>query len=91
MLGKVIATPKALAAMKNNSSLAYAFRLTTGVNDDFINFLYTAQTALEQASGLVANVDYDEVAMELTRELNNSIKQIGKTLKDKRIDKDDDF
>jgi hypothetical protein len=90
-LGKVIATPKALAAMRNNSSLAYAFRLTTGVNDDFISSLYTAQSALEQAAGLVANVDYDEAAMELTRELNNSIKQIGKTLKDKRVDKDDDF
>ncbi|MEI6708024.1 MAG: ParB N-terminal domain-containing protein [Methylococcales bacterium] len=90
-LGKVIATPKALAAMRNNSSLAYAFRLTTGVNDDFISSLYTAQSALEQAAGLVANVDYDEVAMELARELNNSIKQIGKTLKDKRVDKDDDF
>jgi hypothetical protein len=91
MLGKVIATPKALATLRGNSSLAYAFRLTTGVNDDFINFLYTAQTALEQASGLVANVDYDEVALELSRELNNSIKQIGKTLKDKMVDKDDDF
>lgn len=91
MLGKVIATPKALAALKSNSSLARAFRLTTGVNDDFINFLYTAQSALEQASGLVANVDYDEVAMDLAHELNNSIKQIGRTLKDKRIEKEDDF
>jgi hypothetical protein len=90
-LGKVIATPKALAAMRKNSSLAYAVRLTTGVNDDFISFLYTAQSALEQAAGLVANVDYDEAAIELTRELLNSIKQIGKSLKDKMIDKDDDF
>lgn len=91
MLGKVIATPRALAALKSNSTLAYAFRLTTGVNDEFINRLYSAQAALEQAAGLVANVDYDSDAMVLTREIFNSIKQIGKSLTDKNLNKEDDF
>lgn len=91
LLGKVIATPKALAALKNNSSLTYAYRLTTGVNDDFINFLYTAQASLEQAAGLVAHVDYTEVNIELARELRESITLIGKTLKEKRVYRDDDF
>ena len=91
MLGKVLATPKALTALRNNSSLAYAYRLTTGVNEDFINSLYETQANLEQASALIANVDYDDVAMQLIREINNSIKLIGKVFKEKQMSVDDDF
>lgn len=91
MLGKIIATPKALAALRDNSSLAYAYRLTTGVNEDFINSLYRAQAALEQAAGMVAQVDYTEVNIELARELRDSISLIGNALRKKRVREDDDF
>jgi hypothetical protein len=90
-LGAIVSVPKAVAALRSKSSLAYAYRLTSGINKDFVTLLYEAQAALEEAASLVANVEYDQDAMSVVRASNNLIKQIGKTLKDKQTGEEDEF
>lgn len=90
-LGTIVASPKALAALKSKSSLSYAYRLTSGIKQDFLGLLYSAQASLEEAAALVANVDFDSEAINVTRLMNNLVKQIGKTLKDKQAGEVDDF
>lgn len=90
-LGAVVAVPKALSALRSKSSLSHAYRLTSGINKDFAGTLYDAQTMLEEAAALVANVDYDPDAMAVVRACSNLVKQIGKALKDKKQDDEDEF
>lgn len=90
-LAAVVESPKALQALRSKSSLAYAYRLTSGVNKDFMQQMYTAQSALEESAALVANVDFDQESYSLAKELSNLIKQIGKTLKDKQAGQEDEF
>jgi hypothetical protein len=90
-LAAVVDSPKALQALRNKSSLAYAYRLTSGASKDFLQHLYSAQDSLEDAASLVANVDYDHEALTVARELNNLVKQIGKSIKDKQSEADDEF
>lgn len=90
-LAAVVDAPKALQALRAKSSLAYAYRLTSGANSDFLQHLYAAQGALDEATALVPNVGFDQEAYDLAKELSNSVKLIGKTLKDKQAGADDDF
>jgi ParB-like nuclease domain len=90
-LAAVIESPKALQALRSKSSLSYAYRLTSGVNHDFMQHMYTALTALEAAAALVANVSYKPEAFSLAMELSNLVKQIGKTLRDKQTGQEDEF
>lgn len=90
-LAAVVDSPKALQALRSRSSLSYAYRLTSGVNKDFMQQMYAAQAALEESAALVANVAFDPESYSLARELSNLIKQIGKTLKDKQAGQEDEF
>lgn len=90
-LGAVIESPKALQALRNKSTLSYAYRLTSGVNKDFLQHMYAAQGALEEAAGLVANVSFDPEAYDLAKVQQNLVRQIGKTLKEKQVGEEDDF
>ncbi len=90
-LAAVIDTPKALQALRAKSSLAYAYRLTSGANIDFLQHLYAAQSALDEATALVPNVGFDQEAYDLAKELSNSVKLIGKTLKEKQAGSENDF
>ncbi|QOY94734.1 ParB N-terminal domain-containing protein [Massilia sp. UMI-21] len=90
-LGAIVAAPKALAALRSKSSLSYAYRLTSGINNDFVGLIYEAQSILEEAASLVANVDYDEEAMSVVRASNNLIKQIGTSLRNKKAGDADEF
>jgi hypothetical protein len=90
-LAAVVESPKALQALRSKSSLSYAYRLTSGVSDDFMQHMYTAQSALEEAASLVANADYSPEAITLARELSNLVKQIGRSLRDKQSGGEDEF
>lgn len=90
-LAAVIDSPKALNALRGGSSLSYAYRLTSGVGKDFLQHLYTAQSALEEAASLVANVEFEDEAYSLAKEQLNLIRHIGKSLKDKKAEGEDDF
>jgi plasmid stabilization system protein ParE len=90
-LGAIVAVPKAIAALRNKSSLSYAYRLTSGIKEDFNGLIYQAQALLEDAAALVANVEYDADAMSVVRATNNLVKQIGKALKEKQTGEEDDF
>ena len=83
-LAAVIETPRALEAFRTNAALAYAYRLTKGVNEDLMEMLYEAEGVLTRAAGLVANVDFSDDAFRLTKQLRDQINLIGRTLKDKQ-------
>ncbi|MFI2817675.1 ParB N-terminal domain-containing protein [Vreelandella piezotolerans] len=89
-LGSVLESEKAKKAFMSGSSLEYAFRLSKGSEEEFMEYLYTAQAALAQAASLVANIDFSEQALEVSKEIRSSVSLIGKTLSSKRVD-DDDF
>jgi hypothetical protein len=83
-LAAVIDSPKALAAFRNNATLSYAYRLTRGVNQDLMEFLYEAENSLNRAAGLIANVEFSDDAFSLVKQLRETINLLGKTLKDKQ-------
>lgn len=89
-LGAILDSEKAKHAFMGGSSLDYAFRLSKGSEEEFMEFLYNAQASLAQASSLVANIDFSEQALDVSREIQSNIKLIGKTLSAKKVD-DDDF
>ncbi|OAZ99735.1 ParB N-terminal domain-containing protein [Halomonas sp. G11] len=89
-LGAILDSEKAKIAFMGGSSLDYAFRLSKGSEEEFMEFLYNAQASLAQASSLVANIDFSEQALEVSREIQSNIKLIGKTLSAKKVD-DDEF
>lgn len=89
-LSMVVDNPRALEAIRGGSTLAYAYRLTKGVNEDLRELLYQAEEILARAAGFIAHVDYDPDAYEVAKNLRDTIKLIGETLKKKKTD-DDDF
>lgn len=88
-LGHVVATPKALAALKKGSTLTYAYRFTVGVNDDLMGNLYQAQAALSEAASMVANAKADAEAETVATDVHQLSKHVLKTLKNAAINDDD--
>lgn len=87
-LSHVIDTPIALKALRDGSTLNYAYRLTKGTNEDFIALLYEAEDILSRAAGFVANADYTSEALNVARSIHENITLIGKTLKEKEKTED---
>lgn len=88
-LGAVVATPKALSALRKGSSLAYAFRLTSGVEEDFSGHMYEAQSSLERAAGIVANVKYSDATHDITRQVYKQAQQVHRAIADKKTEDDE--
>jgi hypothetical protein len=90
-LAHVVAASKALAVLRKGSTLAYAYRFTVGINEDFVEHLYTAQGALSQAASMVANVAANEEAQKVASDVFQSARHVAKTLRDKaRGDEEDE-
>jgi len=90
-LAAVVDTPKALAAFRDGATLTYAYQLTSDIGQDFLELLYQAEGALTEAAGMVATMDYDEQSIQVSRRILETIRLIGKTLKEKRTPDDDVF
>lgn len=90
-LGAIIDNKKALTAFRQGAELKIAYQQTEDVRQDFMQLLFRAEAAITEAAGMVATIDYDSDALELSRRLSANIKLIGKTLVDKKVEDDDDF
>jgi hypothetical protein len=90
-LSAVLDNPKALAAFRNGAMLKIAYLQTTDVSLDFIELLYSADSALVEASSMVATMNYDEDALLVAQRILDNIKLIGRELKNKRSTDDDEF
>lgn len=90
MLGAVLDSEQASHAFMKGSSLDYAYRLSKGSDEEFIELLYIAQASVEKAASLVATTDYSQEALEAARDISKTIKLIGSSLKEKQVD-DDEF
>lgn len=90
-LSAVVFSPKALAAFRAGSPLNVAYQLTSDLTADFIELLYQAEGALTEASGMVATVQYEDDAYQVSRRIFDNIKMIGRELKEKNRHEEDEF
>ncbi len=90
-LAHVLDNERATISFGSGSSLDYAYRLTKGSDEEFIELIYSSQSSLQQAASLVANVDYSPEAHEAAKDILNNIRLIGNTLKSARDGDTDEF
>lgn len=90
-LAAVLDSSRALQAFCNGSSLKNAYLLTSDSTKEFLELLFTSDTALTEAAGMVASVNYDEEALHVSRKMYQTIRLIGKTIKEKAATDDDSF
>lgn len=90
-LAAVISSPKAIEAFRRGATLQSSYRLTNFIGEDFITYLYESENTIMEAASLVANVEYSEDAYEIIKRISQNVKLIGKTLKSKQMDDEDDF
>lgn len=91
LLSSVIDNPKALTSFRNGADLKVAYQLTEDLKQDFMTLLYKAESALIEAAGIVATIDYNPEALEVARRLSQNVKLIGNTIKAKKVSDDEDF
>lgn len=89
-LGAVVANPKALNSFRANAPLKIAYQMTSDSGQNFIEYLFTAEGSLNEAAGMVATIDFNEDGLEVVRRILDTIKMIGRELKNKKKD-DDEF
>lgn len=90
-LSAVVDNPKALQSFKNGASLQIAYQLTSDVRKDFLELLYKSETALIEAAGMVATIEYDKNAHDVARRISKNIIMIGKAIAEKNIKDDNEF
>lgn len=90
-LSEVVDSQHALAALRSGSTLDQAYQLTSAVKKDFISILYNAQALLAEASSIVADVEYDSLALDVARSIRNQIKLLAESILSKRVGDDDEF
>ena len=91
LLSSFIDNPKALTSFRNGADLKVAYQLTEDLKQDFMTLLYKAESALIEAAGIVATIDYNPEALEVARRLSQNVKLIGNTIKAKKVSDDEDF
>ncbi|MBR8005602.1 ParB N-terminal domain-containing protein [Burkholderia vietnamiensis] len=89
-LAAVVDTPRALAEFRKGASLRYSYQLTSSIAQEFMEYLYQAESATTEAAALVASMQYDEEAITVARRVFSTIRLIGNTLKEKKTLADDD-
>lgn len=90
-LSAVIDNDRALTTFRHGADLKVAYQLTANLQQDFMELLYRAESALTEAAGVVATMDYDAEALNVAKRIQQNIKLIGTTIKDKKASEDDDF
>lgn len=90
-LGAVISNTKAIEAFRRGTTLSSAYRMTNFAGEDFLSYLYEAENLIMEATSLVATIDYTEDGFEAIRRINKNVKLIANTLKNKKMEEDDEF
>lgn len=87
-LSMIVDTPKALEAFRDGATLAYAYRITKGANEELRAMLYEVESVVARAASIVAHVDYDEDCFTLIQQIRDNVTLIGRTLKGKKESED---
>lgn len=90
-LGAVISNSKAIEAFRRGTTLSSAYRMTHFAGEDFLSYLYEAENLIREATSLVATIDYTDDGFAAIRRINQNVKLIANTLKEKKMDGDDEF
>jgi hypothetical protein len=91
LLSAVVNNSKALNAFRAGSPLKIAYQLTSDLTEDFMNLLYQSEGLLTEAASMVATVDYDEDGYRVAHRILDNIRLIGRELKEKNRQNEDEF
>ncbi|RKZ75377.1 MAG: chromosome partitioning protein ParB [Candidatus Parabeggiatoa sp. nov. 1] len=90
-LAKVLSNSKAYNAIMRGANLESAYRMTSGIKDDFLNHLYVAQSKLQDANAIVASLDkLDKNTFDLSKDTAKLAVNVYRTLETMQR-KDDEF
>jgi ParB-like nuclease domain len=70
-LNLIVATSDALREFRKGASIERAFRLTRGIDEEFATHLDTAETELEGANAIVANVTIGDINRDAISRISN--------------------
>lgn len=84
-LGVVLTHGEAVRAMRAGSALDYAYRLTSGVTEDFMSALYLAEEQLREAASLVATVTSAPGAGPLVEQIGSQVDLLRMQLQRKKL------
>lgn len=88
-LGAIVDSANALKAFVAGSSLDYAFRLSKGSDEEFLELLYNAQAAVQTAASLVATTEFSQEAYDAASDISKTIRMVGSALKEKKVEEDE--
>ncbi|MEN8219244.1 MAG: hypothetical protein ABFS56_23360 [Pseudomonadota bacterium] len=64
------------------ASLEQAYRLSFGISDDFLGYLYKAEDLLEESNAIKANVKMDDQMIELATRIFNQARTLKRSMED---------
>jgi hypothetical protein len=82
LLADILESEKATQALLKGASLEQAYRLSFGVTDDFIGYLYKAEEYLEESNAIKANVKIDVQMIELATRIFNQARTLKRSMED---------
>ena len=91
LLSAIVNNPRALQAFRSGSPIKIAYQLTSDLTADFMELLYQADGLLSEASGMVATIEYEDDGYRVARRILENIRLIGRELKEKSRQEEDDF
>jgi hypothetical protein len=80
MLADRLESEKATTALLKGASLENAYRLSSGVTDDFLVFLYKAEEYLQESNAIKANIRIDEQMIELATQIFNQARTLKRSM-----------
>jgi hypothetical protein len=80
MLADILESEKATTALLKGASLENAYRLSSGVTDDFLVFLYKAEEYLQESNAIKANIRIDEQMIELATRIFNQARTLKRSM-----------
>lgn len=83
-LSAVVNSNMALEAFRRGSSLKIAYQLTTDLTKDFIEYLYSAENSLTEASTMMATVEFQEDSQLLISRILQKAQAISDVLEKKK-------
>jgi hypothetical protein len=88
-LAAVVSNKTALTQLRSGASLKLSYQLTTGMSEDFIELILSAENSLREAASIVATVEYDESSIASLLRISQTIKLLHSTLMSKNLGIDD--
>ena len=90
-LSDIVDSDEATTALMSGSTLDYAYRKTEGAQREFQETLYHINELANAALGMTGNIEWNDEAFNVSKEIHQTMTQIGLALKSKRSSQDNVF